>query len=78
MESGFSVRFNGFYLVHSMCLEKRDSLPLVLAHDSCVMFVIWGFALSLSIGGKPWRRPLDCEVFPRWVYSPAHWFWFKV
>ena len=66
MESGFLCGFNGFQLVHSMCLVKRDSLPLGLAHDGCVLFVILGFALWLYAGEKPWRRPLDCEVCPHW------------
>ena len=65
--------FNGFQLVHSIRLEKHDSFPLGLAHDGCVLFVIWGFALWLCVGGRPWRRPLDYEVFPRWVYIPTHW-----
>ena len=55
MESGFLCGFNGFQLVHSMDLVKRDSLPLGLAHDGCVLFVIWGFALWLCTGGGPWR-----------------------
>ena len=69
--------FNGFQLVHSMCLEKHEIPPLGLAHDGCVLFVIWGFALWLCTRRKPWRQPRDCEVCPCWVYSPAHWFWFK-
>ena len=50
MESGFLCGFNGFQLVHSMCLVKRDSLPLGLAHDGCVLFVIWGFSLWIYVG----------------------------
>ena len=47
--------FNGFQLVHSMRLEKHDNLPLGLAHDGCVLFFIWGFAVCLCAGGKPGR-----------------------
>ena len=66
--------FNGFQLVHSMCLEKRDILPLGLSHNGCVLFVIWGFSLWLCMGGRLWRRPPDCEVYLHWVYTTAHWF----
>ena len=43
MESGFLCRFNGFQLVHSMCLDKRDSLPSGLAHKGCAMYCHLGF-----------------------------------
>ena len=45
MESGLSVMFNGFngiQLVHSMRFEKRDNLPLGLAHDRCVLCFLFG------------------------------------
>ena len=56
MESGFLCGFNGFQLVHSMCLDKRDSLPSALAHEGCAMyfhlrFLHFGFAKEDSHGG---------------------------
>ena len=49
MESGFLCRFNGFQLVHSMCLDKRDSLPSGLAHKGCAMYCHLGFLLFGSM-----------------------------
>ena len=37
---------NGFQLVHSILLEKRENLPLGLAHDGCALCLSFGvFAL---------------------------------
>ena len=56
MESGFLFGFNGFQLVHSMRLERRDNLPLGLDHEVCAMcchlgFLIFGSAKEEIHGG---------------------------
>ena len=68
MESGFLYGFNGFQLVHSMYLEKRDNLPLVLAHDGCVIcchlgFLCFGSAKGESHGGDLQTMRYACVEF---------------
>ena len=41
--SGFNESLMDSILVHLMLIEKRDNLPLGLAHDGCVMCCHLGF-----------------------------------
>ena len=57
-----------------MHLVKCDNLPLDMAHDGCVLFVIWGFALWLCAGGNRGGDPQTVRYVHIGFNMPAHWF----
>ena len=64
-ESGFDDSLMDSILVYLMLIEKRDILPLGMAHDSCTLYLSFGVSLfCLCVEGWPWRRPPYCEVCP--------------
>ena len=54
--SGFVETLMESSLVHLILFVNRDSLPLVLAHDSCAMYLSFaGFIVWLCVEVGPWR-----------------------
>ena len=63
--SGFVETLMDSSLVYLMIFMNHDSLPLGLAHDSCVMYFSFeGFVVWLYAELWPWRQPPTCEGKP--------------